>query len=124
MLQGSLHSFQVLEDNDPTGFKSTAGIRAKKSAKIKVFAIPPRSPDLNVMDFAIWRAINVKMRTQERKFPRSKRETRTAYIARLRRAAHSLPKKSINKAIAGMKRRCKLIYDAKGGHIEEGGKHN
>jgi hypothetical protein len=76
------------------------------------------------MDYAIWRAINKKMRNQERKFPRSKRETRSAYRACLQRAALSLPKQSINKAIGSMKRRCQLIYKAKGGHIEEGGHHN
>jgi hypothetical protein len=117
-------SFKVLEDNDPTGFKSKQGIKAKKAAQISVFEIPPRSPDLSVMDYAIWRAINKKMRNQERKFPRSKRETRSAYRARLQRAALSLPKQSINKAIGSMKRRCQLIYKAKGGHIEEGGHHN
>ena len=46
-------SWTVLEDNDPTGFKSTAGKNAKRESKIKVFAIPKRSPDLNVCDYAL-----------------------------------------------------------------------
>ena len=33
--------FTVLEDNDPSGFKSTKGEAAKEEAKIDVFAIPP-----------------------------------------------------------------------------------
>ena len=36
-------SWRVLEDNDPTGFKSTAGEAAKKAAGIQVFSIPTRS---------------------------------------------------------------------------------
>ena len=72
---------------------------------------------------AVWKAIGDKMRKQERKYPRSKRETRAAYIARLRRAALALPKPFIRKAICNMKRRCQLIFAAKGGHIEEGGRH-
>jgi len=45
-------TFSVLEDNDPTGFKSGAGMEAKSEANIEVFAIPPRSPDLNPLDYA------------------------------------------------------------------------
>ena len=71
----------------------------------------------------ICRTINAKMRSQERTFPRSKRETRAAYIARLNRVAHSMDKKYIDKAIASMKRCCQLVCKAKGGHIEEGGLH-
>jgi transposase len=113
-------SFNVLEDNDPTGFKSKAAVRAKAAARIEIFTIPARSPDLNVLDYAIWKAVTRKMRAQERSFPRSKRESRTAYIARLRRAAMSVPTTTINKAIMNMKHRCNLMYLSKGGHIQEG----
>ena len=116
-------SFTVLEDNDPTGFKSNKGIAAKRSAKISAFEIPKRSPDLSVMDYAVWKAIGDKMRKQERKFPRSKRETRAAYIVRLRGAALALPRLFIRKAICNMRRRCQLIFAAKGGHIQDGGRH-
>ena len=37
-------SCRVLEDNDPTGFKSKAGEAAKRAAGIQVFSIPKRSP--------------------------------------------------------------------------------
>ena len=96
---------------------------AKKSAKISAFEVPTRSPDLSVMDYAVWKAIGDKMRKQERKFPRSKRETRAAYIALLRRAALALPKLVNREAICNMRRRCQLIFAAKGGHIQDGGRH-
>jgi hypothetical protein len=116
-------SFSVLEDNDPTGYKSNLAKKAKKDNKIKVFAIPERSPDLNVCDFALWKEVTRVMRRQEKKFPRSKRETRKQYIDRLRRAAKSLSPDFINKSIGNLKIRCQRIYEAHGGHIEEGGRH-
>ena len=90
----------MLEDNDPTGFKSGLGETAKKAASIKAFVIPKRSPDLSVLDYAIWKFMTRRMHAQEHKFSPSKRETRAAYIERLRRAAMSNSKKSIGKAIA------------------------
>ena len=66
----------VLEDNDPTGFKSNAGIAAKANAGITVFPIPERSPELNVSDYAVWNEVNKRMRNQEKAWPKGKRETR------------------------------------------------
>ena len=114
-------TWKVLEDNDPTGFKSNEGKAAKRAAKIGIFEIPKRSPDLNVLDYAIWKQVTRKMRAQEKKFPKSKRETRAEYIARLRKVAKRLPASFINKAIGNMVTRCRRLYDAQGGHFEEGG---
>ncbi len=116
--------FLVLEDNDPTGFKSKKGIRAKAEAKIKILEIPKRSPDLNVLDYAIWSEVNRRMRRQEKTWPKSKRESRARYAERLRRTAMSLPKAFITKSIGDMRRRCRRLLAAKGGFIEEGGKMN
>ncbi len=115
-------SYTILEDNDPTGFKSTKGEAAKEEAKLEVFRIPKRSPDLSPMDFAIWPEINKRMRNQEKNWPGSKRETRANYLKRLRRTAMRLPARLIDKTIRDMKRRCQKVYDAKGGFFEEGGR--
>ena len=114
--------FMVLEDNDPSGFKSAAGIEAKKSAKIRIFEIPKRSPDLSVMDYAIWKRIQTLMRKQERRWKKSKTETRAQFLARLQRTAKALPSTFVNKAIGNMRVRCQKLYRAKGHHFEEGGK--
>ena len=114
--------YNVLEDNDPTGFKSGLGERAKKAAKIKAFVIPKRSPDLSVMDYAIWKRITTTMRLQERRFKTSKKETRDQFLARLQRVAKNLPSTFIKKAIGNMKERCARLFLAKGYHFEEGGK--
>jgi hypothetical protein len=114
--------FHVLEDNDPTGFKSGRGEAAKKTAGIKAFVIPKRSPDLNVCDYALWSAVNRKMRRQELSFPRAKREARSEYVLRLRRAAQSLSRSFVERSIGDMKRRCQLLYARRGGLFEEGGR--
>ena len=54
----SKRSFRVLEDNDPSGFKSSKGVKAKEEVKIAAFDIPKRSPDLNVCDYALWKEVN------------------------------------------------------------------
>jgi hypothetical protein len=114
-------SYLMLEDNDPTGFKSTVGEKAKKRAKIRVFPIPKRSPDLSVMDYAIWKQVTRNMRRQEKRFSKSKKETRAQFAARLERTARNLPIQFINKAIGNMRVRCQRLFETKGHLFEEGG---
>ena len=91
---------------------------------ISVFRIPPHSPDLNVCDYALWRQVSRKMRAKEAKWPRGKKETRAAYILRLRRTAKCLSTKFVKAAIGNMKERCARLYKAKGCLFEEGGAHS
>ena len=114
-------SFTVLEDNDPAGFKSNAGVAAKAKAGIKAFEIPKRSSCLNVLDYHIWTEVSKRMRAQELKFPTTKRESRAAFMARMRRTALSLPGAQMTAAVGDMKRRCARLLAVKGGNIEEGG---
>jgi len=118
----SKKSFCILEDNDPTGNTSGRGIAAKKAQKLSVFKIPVRSPDLNVLDYAVWSEVERRMRLQERSWKPSKTESRDKFAKRLDRTAKRLPAEFINKAIGDMKRRCGLLYAAKGGLFEEGGR--
>ena len=117
----SKRRFWVLEDNDPSGFKSSKGMKAKEEAKIDSFDIPKRSPDLNVCDYALWKEVNKRMRLQEKSWPDSKKETRSEFMVRLRRTATRLPTSFVNKAIGNMQDRCERLRAAKGYHIEEGG---
>lgn len=114
--------FTVLEDNDPSGFKSGLGVAAKADVGIDAFEIPKRSPCLNVLDYHIWAEVNKRMRAQEQKFPAAKRESRTAFLNRLRRTALGLPTEQVASSVGDMKRRCTRLLAAKGGHIEEGGR--
>ena len=112
----------VLEDNDPSGFKSSKGIAAKASVGIEVLAIPPRSPDLNPCDYALWSEINRRMRKQELRWPAGRREAHDAYVSRLRRTAASLPRTFLEQTIGDMARRCQRLFEVRGHHFEEGGK--
>ena len=114
--------FSLLEDSVPTGFRSRKGMCAKADLGVTVFEIPKRSPDLSVCDYALWKAVTRRMRRQETKFPKNRRETREQYITRLRQAATSLPRPLINKSIAEMRRRCPRCFVARGGCFEEGGR--
>ena len=114
--------FVLLEDNDPVGNQSRAGRAAKRDAGMNVFTIPKRSPEFNVMDFAVWSEVERRMRRQERSFPKSKRETRGEFILRLQRTARNLSKAFLTRSIADLRRRCELCYKAKGGLFEEGGR--
>ena len=66
--------FSVIEDNDPTGYKSRAGVDAKRKAGIVADSLPKRRPDLNVLDYALWNAINRRMCAQEAKYRKAKKE--------------------------------------------------
>ena len=113
-------AFCILEDNDPTGNLSKKGVEAKVAAKLFVLKIPKRSPDLNVLDYAIWSEVERRMRLQERAWPVSKRETREEFGKRLDRTARNLPKDYIDKSVANLQERCRRLYEAKGGLFEEG----
>lgn len=117
-----LGKWSVLEDNDPAGFKSIKGKAAKAASCIEPFVIPPRSPDLSVCDYALWKEVNKRMRRQEKHWAAGKKETRPAYMARLRRTAMRLPETFVRKSIGDMARRCQRLYKAQGCHFEEGGK--
>ena len=112
---------RVLEDNDPTGYKSNLGLKAKANNGIQTMDLPKRSPDLSPLDYSVWAEISRRMRRQEKTWPASKTETRAAYLARLRRTAMSLPSTYIEKVIGDLHKRCAKLVAAKGGHFIEGG---
>ena len=113
--------YNVLEDNDPSGFKASKGLEGKRIARIRSFDIPKRSPSLNVCDYALWDEVNRRMRVAEQAWGAGKKETRPQYLARLRRTAFGLPSAFITKSVEDMRRRCLRLHTAEGGHFEEGG---
>jgi len=111
--------WQVLEDNDPAGYKATAAVNKKDELGIDVLALPPRSPDLNVLDYSIWAEISKRMRQQETQFPANKKESKEAFLKRLRATALGLPSSFVEASVMSMHRRCAQIKAAKGFLIEE-----
>ena len=114
------YKWTALEDNDPTGFRPKPGMAGKAEAGIKVLQIPKHCPQFNMCDYALWKAVEKRMRSQEKRFARSFSESRAAFLRRLRRTATRLTSVFINNTIKNMKIRCQRLVAARGGHIEEG----
>jgi hypothetical protein len=93
-------------------------MQAKVDSKIDTLDIPKRSPQLNLCDYWLGKAVNNKMRAAERAWKEGRKENRDAYLRRLKRTAQSLTSDEINSATGSMKRRCQALYDARGGQIE------
>jgi hypothetical protein len=115
--RGKKDSYSILEDNDPSGYKSNKAIAAKKELGIRPVDFPPYSPDLQPLDFFLWAEVMRRMALANIK----RVESKEVYMARLRRTAMAIPKPVIIKAMASMKKRAKMVADAKGGNIKTGG---
>ena len=112
--RGVKRSYLIMEDNDPTGYKSGLGMVAKKEVHIRTATWPRYSPDLMPLDFTLWESIREAM---DKCNPRG-RESLAAFKARLRRVALRTPKSVVKKAVEAMKKRAQMIYDADGANIE------
>lgn len=110
---GHKRKYVVMEDNDPTGYKSNIAKKAKEDLGIHAIDYPQHSPDLNPMDFYVWAEIDRRM--SKHKAPNN--ETQIQYKARLRRTAMNLPEAVVRKAVLSIKQRAKAIVEAKGGDI-------
>jgi hypothetical protein len=113
--------FVLLEDNDPTGNCSKRGVAAKREGKMEVLQIPKRSPDLNVLDYAVWSKVERMLRKQEQKMTK-KTETREEFEKRLDKTAFSISEEDINNWVGNLHKRCQQLHAAKGGLFEEGGR--
>ncbi|CAK0823042.1 unnamed protein product [Prorocentrum cordatum] len=106
-------AFRILEDNDPTGYKSKKAVDCKRGLKITPIKFPKYSPDLNPLDYFLWAEVNRRM--AEQSAPAN--ESQSAYKARLRRVAMGIPKGVIRAAVAKMKTKAAEVVVAEGGRI-------
>ena len=104
----------ILEDNDPTGYKSNKAKLAKQELGFKVLSLPRYSPDLNPLDFFLWDDIEQRMQNSA---PKNRKETVEEFKMRLRKTAMGTSQKLLGKAIASIKDRVSAIFEAHGGHI-------
>ena len=111
--------FLVLEDNNPSGYKTKAALEAKGEVGIECLEFPKRSPDLNPLDYGFWDVVNRRMRKQEAAFPKTKRETRDEFIVRLKRTITRVPESVLTPLVQSMKRRCVALKASGGKHFEE-----
>ena len=109
----------ILEDNDPSGYKSKRAIAAKAANKIDVLELPRRSPDLNPLDYGSWAELNKRLRRQEQHFPKNKVEGKEEHIQRLRRTAMIFSPGTLSKLVQSMQRRCRALPPARGRDFED-----
>ncbi|CAK0807833.1 unnamed protein product, partial [Prorocentrum cordatum] len=101
-------AFCILEDNDPTGYKSK-----KAGSQDHPHQVPKYSLDLNPLDYFLWAEVNRRM--AEQSAPAN--ESQSAYKARVRRVAMGIPKSVIRAAVAKMKTKAAEVVVAEGGRI-------
>ena len=63
-----------------------------------------------------------RLRHQAKRWHAAQRATRHKFECRLDRVARNVPRDFINTSVEDVRRRCELLYEAKGGLFEEGGK--
>ena len=109
---GKRARYTVVEDGDRKGNMSGKGVAAKARAKIVAMTLPPRTPSLMPLDYAIWHKIEQSVTKGAPKGT----ETKAAFLARLRRAAMSLPKGYVKSVIGRMRGNIQALAAA-GGHV-------
>ena len=102
--------YTIIEDGDRKGNTSGKGIAAKARAKIYAQTLPPRTPSLMPLDYSLWEKIVTKLLDTA---PRGK-ETRAAFLERLKKVATTLPKGTVKKAIGRMRANVKALVDSNG----------
>jgi len=80
--------------------------------KICPIDFPTYSPDLNPLDFSLWKEVSDRM---EKKIV--KNENTSEYKARLRRTALTIPERVVRKMLGSIRPRAQSIYDNDGGHV-------
>ena len=110
--RGKKGRYLVLEDNDPSGFKSKKAEQAKKEVHIRAVPFPKYSPDLNPLDFHVWHAVEEKV-IKKLKGPTSVKKFKEL----LRRTAKSLKEDDIRAAVSSIKARAKAVHAAGGGGL-------
>ena len=103
----------IIEDNDPTGYKSRQAIAAKEALGITTLPWPKYSPELNPLDYSLWDAVESKALEKRA----AARETVETYKRRLRSIALSLSESFVRKSVEGLPKRLKQVIDAKGYNI-------
>ena len=96
------------------GNTSHKGIAAKEDSGILAMTLPPRTPSLMPLDYAIWEAIEDKMVETAP----TDREAKKDFLKRLGKCARSLPKGFVARKIKKMKANLQGIIDAKGWHAK------
>ena len=110
---GPQKKYLIVEDGDRKGYQSGKGKAAKAEAGIRALTLPPRSPSLMPLDYAVWTEVEKTMMKTE---PKKGTETKAQFIERLKKAATSLKRGFVSGTIDQFQDRLKGIIEAKGYH--------
>ena len=107
---GKRSRYTIIEDGDRKGNRSNKGIAAKARANIHATTLPPRTPSLMPLDYAIWqRIVKKNMETAP-----AGTESKDDFLRRLRKTSKSLPKKWVRSQICRMKSNVHALKEARG----------
>ena len=109
--------WRLIEDNDPSGLQCKKAVLAKRRLGFLPLFLPKRSPDLSLMDYAVWDNIVGKLRSQEKKM--EGKESRQKFLGRVARAIKGANKRFLKDSQQSMKRRLRAVIKARGGLFEE-----
>lgn len=106
---GLENNYTFQQDNDP---KHTAKKTATffRSARIKPMVWPPQSPDLNPIE-NLWAILDNKV-------DKTDVTNKQNYFAALTKAWDELDPQHLRNLVESMPKRCQLVIEAKGGHID------
>jgi transposase len=107
------HVDYFLQDGDPRQ-NSKIAKDALESVKAKLFAIPPRSPDLNPIENVFHLANNAQTKDART----IEYETRDEFVDRIKRTLFSIPRETIDKTIVSMGKRLELIIKNNGERLK------
>ena len=107
---GARARYTIVEDGDRKGNTSGKGIDAKARAGIHAITLPPRTPSLMPLDYAIWHRIMTDLMNGAP----SGVETKVEFLGRLRAVATSLPRGYVKSVIGRMRGNVLALVDAKG----------
>ena len=111
--RGNKSSYLLVEDNDPSGYKSSKGMEAKKEIGIRTMKWPRYSPDLMPLDFSLWADVNRRMAESAP----SGYESIMCFKQRLRRTALATSRATVMQMVDAIRKKAQEIYDADGGDI-------
>lgn len=113
---------KLIEDNDPTGYKSTTAKEFKSANKMEVVSIPPKSPQVSPCDFFLHAYLKVEFAKFLKRTGRIYKNTKEGNNAAARviaDIAKKTNKDSVKKSIYdSMKKRIRLMYEAEGGYFQ------
>ena len=110
---GKKRAYILIEDNDPTGYKSSKAKVSKASLGIKVHVFPRYSPDISPLDFSVWKVVEAKVLANCPK----RVETVVEYKARMRLTALRVQRVVVFTAVGALAKRVRQLKDVKGGNI-------